>query len=882
MDNYSDESQTISPLQAKLAKRAIEGLFVLTVALAGYFIIALLSYNSNDPAWSQVGNVDAVQNAAGVSGAWFADVLFSLIGYVAYLLPIALMYRAWLFFRLRDDISEFDWASFFIALIGMLLVILSLCGLAGINSLPEHSPLPFGNGGMLGNMLGESFFQSMGLLGGRLALFALLFIGITIFTDISWMAAIEWLGALVVVTIPQFLMAKFAQYQQKRADKKAQIVEIEQAPAILLPARAAPIEEELIIEENVDEEPAEKKPSFLSKMFTAKAEPVHEEKQEPILELDDFPELSAHRDDAAWEDWDFEEGDVEIDIPTLTAASERYVPPQAPIAAKTVAVERSAAALEPEPPQAPRESKPQNTVESAVAKPPVARANSIEPELPELSLLLKAPTSEKMGYSQETLDRLSRLLEEKLKDFKVDVTVTEVLPGPVVTRFEVQPAPGVKVSTISNLAKDIARSLAVMSVRVVEVIAGKTVIGIEIPNEDRQTVYFSEVVGSKAFEESESPLTLALGHDIAGEAVVADLAKMPHLLVAGTTGSGKSVGVNAMLLSMLFKATPEEVRLMLVDPKMLELSVYEGIPHLLTPVITDMKDASNGLRWCVGEMERRYKLLAKLGVRNIKGYNKKILDAREEGEVILDPLWKPEENFTAGYDSAPAPALDTLPYIVVVIDEFADMMMVVGKKVEELIARIAQKARAAGIHLILATQRPSVDVITGLIKANVPTRMAFQVSSKIDSRTILDQGGAEQLLGYGDMLYMPPGSSMLTRVHGAFVDDNEVHRVVASWKEKGEPNYIEGLLDEGGSSDIPGIPSDVEENGDAESDPLYDEAVACVLESRRASISSVQRKLRIGYNRSARLLEAMEAAGIVSAMGNNGQRDILVPESSSY
>jgi len=506
----------------------------------------------------------------------------------------------------------------------------------------------------------------------------------------------------------------------------------------------------------------------------------------------------------------------------------------------------------------------------------------ISDELPELSLLLKAPTSEKMGYSQETLDRLSRLLEEKLLDFRIEATVMDVIPGPVVTCFEIQPAAGIKASSITNLARDIARSLAVVSVRVVEVIPGKTVIGIEIPNEDRQIVYFSEVVDSPEFADSKSPLTLALGHDISGQPIVADLAKMPHLLVAGTTGSGKSVGVNAMLLSMLFKATPQEVRLILVDPKMLELSVYEGIPHLLTPVITDMKDAANGLRWCVGEMERRYKLLSKLGVRNIAGYNRKILEAAEQGETIPDPLWKPEENYVPGYDIAPAPALETLPYIVVVIDEFADMIMVVGKKVEELIARIAQKARAAGIHLILATQRPSVDVITGLIKANVPTRMAFQVSSKIDSRTILDQSGAEQLLGHGDMLYMPPGSSSLVRVHGAFVDDDEVHRVVASWKEIAEPDYIENLLDDGGSHDIPGIPGEPSEDGDAESDPLYDEAVAFVLETRKASISSVQRKLRVGYNRAARLIEAMEAAGLVSSMGHNGQREVLSPSSSPY
>ena len=407
-------------------------------------------------------------------------------------------------------------------------------------------------------------------------------------------------------------------------------------------------------------------------------------------------------------------------------------------------------------------------------------------DLPQVSLLDPAEKSSEKGYSEESLEAMARLLELKLKDFNVVAEVTEVLPGPVVTRFELQPAPGVKASKITGLAKDLARSLAVSSVRVVEVIEGKSVIGIEIPNQDREMVRLSEVISSSVYDKSKSPLTLALGHDISGQPVTADLQKMPHLLVAGTTGSGKSVGVNAMLLSILYKATPEEVRLLLVDPKMLELSVYEGIPHLLAPVVTDMKEAATGLRWCVGEMERRYKLMAALGVRNIAGYNKKINDAVKAGEPIKDPLWVPADIDSAVEEEAPA--LGTLPFIVVVIDEFADMMMIVGKKVEQLIARIAQKARAAGIHLVLATQRPSVDVITGLIKANVPTRMAFQVSSKIDSRTIIDQGGAEQLLGYGDMLYLPPGTSMIQRVHGAFVDDHEVHKVVADWKRRGEPN----------------------------------------------------------------------------------------------
>ena len=496
----------------------------------------------------------------------------------------------------------------------------------------------------------------------------------------------------------------------------------------------------------------------------------------------------------------------------------------------------------------------------------------IEGSVPPLSLLDVAEKQQKQ-YSPESLEAMSRLLEIKLKEFGVEVIVESVHPGPVITRFEIQPAAGVKVSRISNLAKDLARSLAVISVRVVEVIPGKTTVGIEIPNEDRQIVRFSEVLSSAPYDDAKSPVTIALGHDIGGKPVIADLAKMPHLLVAGTTGSGKSVGVNAMILSILFKSTPEDARLIMIDPKMLELSIYEGIPHLLCPVVTDMKEAANALRWSVAEMERRYKLMAAMGVRNLAGFNRKVKEAEEAGTPLTDPLYRRESM------EDEAPLLKKLPTIVVVVDEFADMMMSVGTKVEEVIARIAQKARAAGIHLILATQRPSVDVITGLIKANIPTRMAFQVSSKIDSRTILDQGGAEQLLGHGDMLYLPPGTGLPIRVHGAFVSDDEVHRVVEAWKARGAPDYIEEILagaEESGS----GFDGGSGEGGGgegSEEDPLYDEAVRFVTESRRASISAVQRKLKIGYNRAARMIEAMEMAGVVTSMNTNGSREVLAP-----
>jgi len=502
-----------------------------------------------------------------------------------------------------------------------------------------------------------------------------------------------------------------------------------------------------------------------------------------------------------------------------------------------------------------------------------------EGELPPLSLL-DDPVPQSSGYSEESLEAMSRLVELKLQDFGIEVEVVSVSPGPVITRFELDPAPGVKVSQIVNLAKDLARSLSVVSVRIVEVIPGKAFIGLEIPNENRELVTLGEILKSKAYDELASPLTLALGKDISGNSVVADLSRMPHLLIAGTTGSGKSVAINAMVLSLLYKAKPEHVRLIMIDPKMLELSVYEGIPHLLTPVVTDMKEAANALRWCVGEMDRRYRLMAPLGVRNIGGYNRKVQEAIDAGNPLADPTWKPPELIDPE-KPVEHPTLTPLPFIVIIIDELADMMMIVGKKIEELIARLAQKARASGIHMLLATQRPSVDVITGLIKANIPTRIAFQVSAKVDSRTILDQMGAETLLGHGDMLYLPPGTSLPTRVHGAFVADHEVHKVVRNLKKAGQPRYIDEIV-EAPSSLTPGLtglevlPGDAI---DAEQDPLYDQAVRVVMDTRKASISGVQRRLKIGYNRAARMVESMEEAGLVGPLQSNGSREILVPQS---
>ncbi len=769
----NSSSQTTAPAANLMLRVIKEGALIGLVAICLYLLMALFSYSASDPGWSRTGTSVNIANVGGPAGAWLADVFFSLFGYLAYLFPVMLAYRAWLVLRDRARVDAFDPILLCLRTVGLILVMVAGTGLAAMNYDVSLSGLPFSNGGLLGASVAGGVEGAFSYVGGTLLLLAVFLFGLTIFTDLSWLALMDRLGALTLEGIDRaqvWIRKKHRVLEEKRQVEKAQKVRrvaIEKQAAVKrLPPKIA--------------EPVKK---------AAPSQRIQKEKQKSLF--DDTPAVG---------------------------------------------------------------------------------------ELPQISLLDPADVRDDRGFSKDSLEAMSRQLELKLKDFGVVAEVVSVLPGPVVTRFEIQPAAGVKVSRITNLAKDLARSLAVISVRVVEVIQGKSVVGIEIPNEHREMVRLSEVIATSVYDNSKSALTLALGHDIAGEPVIADLAKMPHLLVAGTTGSGKSVGVNTMLLSLLYKSSPKEVRLILVDPKMLELSVYEGIPHLLTPVVTDMKDAANALRWSVGEMERRYKLMAAMGVRNLAGYNRKIEDAIHRGEPITDPLWVPEEHFVAGEDVAPAPTLEPLPAIVIVIDEFADMMMIVGKKVEQLIARIAQKARAAGIHLVLATQRPSVDVITGLIKANVPTRMAFQVSSKIDSRTILDQGGAEQLLGHGDMLYLPPGTSVPVRVHGAFVDDHEVHKVVNDWKKRGEPDYLEGLVDESVNSiPVPGMASDSEEEGNSESDALYDQAVEIVTESRRASISSVQRRLRIGYNRAARLIEAMEAAGVVTEMGTNGNREVLAP-----
>ncbi|MEG0963758.1 MAG: DNA translocase FtsK [Pseudomonas sp.] len=779
----------------QLHYRLKEGALIAMGALCLYLWMALLTYDQADPGFSHTSNVEQVQNAAGRAGAYFADILFMVLGYFAYIFPLLLAIKTWQIFRERHQPWQWSGWLFSWRLIGLVFLVLSGAALAHIH-FHSAASLPASAGGALGESLGDLAKNALNVQGSTLMFIALFLFGLTVFTDLSWFKVMDVTGKITLDLFELFQGAA-NRWWAARNERKRLVAQLRE------------------VDDQVQEVVA---PVVPDRREQARA-------KERIIERDQA--LSKH----------------------VAERAQQPAPVIMPAPAKV-----------PEPSK--RVQKEKQT--------PLFVDSAIEGTLPPISILDPAEKKQ-VNYSPESLAGVGHLLEIKLKEFGVEVSVDSIHPGPVITRYEIQPAAGVKVSRIANLAKDLARSLAVTSVRVVEVIPGKTTVGIEIPNEDRQIVRFSEVLSSPQYDEAKSPVTMALGHDIGGKPVITDLAKMPHLLVAGTTGSGKSVGVNAMILSILFKSGPEDAKLIMIDPKMLELSIYEGIPHLLCPVVTDMKDAANALRWSVAEMERRYKLMAAMGVRNLAGFNRKVKDAEEAGEPIYDPMFKRES-----MDDVP-PLLKTLPTIVVVVDEFADMMMIVGKKVEELIARIAQKARAAGIHLILATQRPSVDVITGLIKANIPTRMAFQVSSKIDSRTIIDQGGAEQLLGHGDMLYMPPGTSLPIRVHGAFVSDEEVHRVVEAWKLRGAPDYNDDILsgvEEAGSGFDGGGGGD---SDDAETDALYDEAVQFVLESRRASISAVQRKLKIGYNRAARMIEAMEMAGVVTAMNTNGSREVIAP-----
>ena len=751
----------------RLERSLREAVLLTSAAVTIYLLLALFSYDTTDPGWSSTGVGGSVSNLGGVVGAWVADVVLSLFGYVGFVLP-------WLIFaggvihyrsstggrRLVDSVTARIVASVFL--------LLGACGLAAAHDLGDPAALPQGSGGMLGAVMATELGKVLGTVGSTLMFLTILVAAAPLSLAFSWLAIMDAIGGGLLGLV-QRLRSRKAERAARRADDKKKT-----KPAVTAP------------------------------------------KPPPVL------------------------------------------PPADPPKSKRKAKKKTASAVEP----ANQLPLPMDADASGAAV-PTFEGNPLPS-----SEMLDPPRASTHAYTTEELDQMSREVETRLAEFGVTVEVVAATPGPVITRFELEPAPGVKVSQVSNLSKDLARALSAVAVRVVEVIPGKSVIGLEIPNQHRELVALRGILENASYGRSESPLTMALGKDIGGQAVVANLGKMPHLLVAGTTGSGKSVAVNVMILSMLYKATARDVRLIMIDPKMLELSVYDGIPHLLAPVVTDMKEAANALRWCVAEMERRYKLMAAMGVRNIAGLNRKIADAEQAGEPIIDPLSDPEEE--------ERPTLEHMPYIVVIVDELADMMMVVGKKVEELIARLAQKARASGIHLILATQRPSVDVITGLIKANIPTRIAFQVSSRIDSRTILDQQGAESLLGHGDMLYLPPGTGVPTRVHGAFVDDHEVHKVVAYLKQVGAPVFEDGILD--GSAGDAALPGEAgAAGGDDESDPLYDDAVKIVTESRKASISWVQRRLKIGYNRAARIVEQMEASGVVGPVSGGGAREVIAP-----
>ncbi|AWN17501.1 DNA translocase FtsK [Salinisphaera sp. LB1] len=800
----NDVDAAPSAYRQRLGRLLREAALFIAMAITLFLLAALISYNPADPGWSDNGNGTAVHNLLGVPGAWFADVLLSLFGYLGFIFPFLVLYGGWLIFVDRKRPSG-ELMSKSIRAGSLLLCLISACGLAWlIFGGIQATGLPQGSGGVVGVAAARPLAGVIKMIGAAWALTTVFVITLSMGLGFSWLAVAERIGQFVLggaIGMLRAMVDRVGAWRADRAERAAQ--------------RAA----------------APPKPSRREKRRAKK-------RKAPTLD----PTEAAPKPAAAAPESAAGSGSVAVNKPKKKDKSGKKKATQLdlPISEQPVDVPR----YDPE-----RDS-----------------------PIPPIELLDPA-REPKSDQDEAVLQHMSAQLEQHLADFNVQAKVVAVQPGPVVTRFEIDPAPGVKVNQISNLAKDLARAMSTTSVRVVEVIPGKSVVGLEIPNADREIVALREILDSSRYANATSPLTLALGKDIGGSPVTADLAKMPHMLVAGTTGSGKSVAVNAMILSILHKATAEEVRLIMIDPKMLELSVYEGIPHLLAPVVTDMKDAANALRWCVGEMERRYKLMAALGVRNMAGFNTKVKKAIEAGQPIEDPIAKNAQSNEAAEAGEELPTLQPLPAVVIIVDELADMMMVVGKKVEELIARIAQKARAAGLHMILATQRPSVDVITGLIKANIPTRVAFQVASKIDSRTILDQQGAESLLGHGDMLYLPPGTGFSNRVHGAFVDDHEVHKVVEYLKQTGQPDYIEEIL-EGGAGDAEG---GADGEDDVEADPLYDQAVAIVLKSRKASISYVQRRLRVGYNRSARLIEQMENAGVVGPAEGSGGREVLAP-----
>ncbi|WP_372769564.1 DNA translocase FtsK [Pseudoalteromonas sp.] len=865
-------------------QRLLEAGLILTTALAAFVLVALLTFDPVDPSWSQTGDYIKVKNLTGTAGAWTADLLYFSFGWLALIAPVIIQGIGYLLFKKTHQVFKLDYLTLSLRVVGLVLFVISSTAISSINFDDFYE---FSSGGVIGDVFANAMLPTFNFTGTSIILLCFFFSSLTLLTGVSWVQFVDQIGRFAMngfVSFKSLLQRIKTKEASMPTSKSLSNESAQQTPKQVsyhvdeLPEIKSTLEQEITELTNSFEPSREIEPTFGEMPVDSDLvadEPIDTSKEanQTHPALAEFDEMIS--DDLSFSALDDIPFDDDKELTSNTPVSEDYLStlePQANAEPQNL--------TSPQNTSAPITEVPQETRKSTYVKPKSAKEQFEElleaapPAHPMPTLdLLDRPDKKENPITKEELEAVSRLVEAKLLDFGVQAQVVGVYPGPVVTRFELDLAPGIKVAKISGLAKDLARSLSAISVRVVEVIPGKTYVGIELPNQHREVVRLSEVIGAKKFSDNPSDLAMVLGKDIAGVPVVADLAKMPHLLVAGTTGSGKSVGVNVMILSLLFKSTPDDVRMIMIDPKMLELSVYEGIPHLLCEVVTDMKEAANALRWCVGEMERRYKLMSALGVRNLKGYNQKVLDAIEAGDPIRDPLWKD----TDGMETE-APELGKLPAIVVVIDEFADMMMIVGKKVEELIARIAQKARAAGIHLVLATQRPSVDVITGLIKANIPTRMAFQVSSKIDSRTILDQQGAEHLLGMGDMLYLPPGTSVPIRVHGAFVDDHEVHAVVNDWKARGKPNYVDEILNGEAVEDVL-LPGETAES-DEEADPLYDEAVAFVIESRRASVSSVQRKLRVGYNRAARLVEQMEMSGIVSAPGHNGTREVIVPNNA--
>lgn len=834
---------------------------IMTLFCAIFVSISLISFSPVDPSWSQQQWVSEIQNAGGRVGAWTADVLFYALGLLAYLVPFIVSALAWILFWKPRFTLDIDYLNLSLRIIGFVFTIFSLSGIAALNFNDFHY---YPSGGLIGDIIAQSMLGFFSLLAVNLILLTLFISGITLLLGFSWLRLVDGIGELAINTVLYIISipSRYSAWKEQRAQQRD--------------------EEKLL---DAKQQANKKSKLSLPKKLKKKTTITHPQvaNVEPIIG-DDFDELPfADIDTTADDDFVFTDqafanddfvskADEPVDSGLSIAESDEFIALATENEVQAEDVVNEISFME----DAVDGTETQEIVPDFSHLPEHARPamrRKIDKNLapfPSIDLLDR-PSNKSHPVSEEELQAAARLVEAKLLEFKIKADVVNVLPGPVITRFELALSPGMKVSTVTSLEKDLARALSAMSVRVVDQIPGKAVIALELPNKHREIVFSSQVLGSQAFIDAKSPLSMVLGSDISGEPVVVDLAKMPHLLVAGTTGSGKSVGVNCMLVSLLYKSAPEDVRMILIDPKMLELSVYEGIPHLLTEVVTDMKEAANALRWCVGEMERRYKLLSAVGVRTLAGYNAKVKEGIESGNPMVDPIWKEGDSM-----DETAPYLEKLPNIVVVVDEFADMMMIVGKKCEELITRIAQKARAAGIHLILATQRPSVDVITGLIKANIPTRIAFQVSSKIDSRTILGMQGAETLLGHGDMLYLPPGTGVPTRVHGAFVDDHEVHKVVADWKKRGEPNYIKDILE--GDMTLDNILPGEESENENEIDALFDEVVAFITETRKVSISSIQRKFRIGYNRSARLVDQLQAQGVISApSGANSSRDVLAP-----